>query len=238
MPDMPGRILLVNSNPLMLSLERGYFSHQRINVASAQSAQEALKMLPALRPQVVILAYELSDLNGADCCAKIKQDPQYHNLPVLLLAPQQQQIIDRCWEASSDGVLARPLRRRELSGITQSFINLAQRAAPRIDVQTRVRFSLSGELERYDNTVNLSSGGLYLASTENFTHGQDVKLEFPLPLREKKLHCSGRIAWINRGAERTRPDLAEGVGIEFVNLDKDSRRALQTFVMESLRASA
>ena len=67
MPDIPGRILLVNSNPLMLSLERGYFSRQRINVASAQSASEALKMLPALRPQVVILAHELVDMSGSEC---------------------------------------------------------------------------------------------------------------------------------------------------------------------------
>jgi len=238
MPDIPGRILLVNSNPLMLSLERGYFSRQRINVASAQSAGEALKMLPALRPQVVILAYELGDMCGAEACAKIKQNPHFQDLPVLILSPKEQYAIDHCWEAGCDGVLIRPVHRRELASITQDFINLSLRTAPRVDLRVLVRFGLNGELDRHDYSVNLSCGGLYLASHEALTLGQGVKLEFLLPGREQNLACHGRIAWLNQGEDRTRTDLEEGFGIEFMALHKDTRRSLQQFVMESLRAKA
>jgi len=238
MPDIPGRILLVNSNPLMLSLERGYFSRQRINVASAQSANEALKMLPALRPQVVILAHELVDMPGSECCLRIKQNPRYTALPVLVLAPNDQQVIDRCWHAGCDGVLTRPIHRRELASITQNFINLSMRTAPRVEARIPVRFGTNDGLDRQDYSVNLSSGGLYLASSETFPLGQEVKLELLLPGTELGQHCTGRIAWLNQGAERNRPDLDEGFGIEFLALKRELRLLLQQFVMETLRNTA
>ncbi len=236
MTNFPGRILLVDSNTMLLNLQKNYFSRQRINVASAQSAAEALKLLPALQPQVVILAYELKDRDGAACCQEIKRHPQFHTTPVLLLAPNDQQAIDRCWESGCDGVLVRPLHRRELAHVTQNFINLSLRAAPRIDTRVLVRFGSNGDLDRHDFTVNLSSGGLYLATSQEFTSGDELKLEFLLPDCEEPLLCCGRIAWINQGEKRRRKDLDDGVGIEFIALAKEKRLALQKFVLKSLRS--
>ncbi len=234
MTDIPGRILLADSNPLLLSMQRGYFSRQRINVASAQSAGETLRMLRALRPQVVILAYELAG-DGVNCCQQIKNDAEFHALPVLILAPNQPDAIERCWASGCDGVLVRPFHRRELAQVTQNFINLSQRTAPRVNISVPVRFSLNGEHEHHDYSVNVSSGGLYLASRENFELGQELRLTFSLPGTPRPLHCHGRVAWLNQGPDRKRSDVAEGVGIEFVSLPPDKRRQLQQFVMQSLR---
>jgi len=234
MSDIPGRILLADSNPLLLNMQRGYFSRQRINVASAQSAEEALRMLHALRPQVVILAYELNG-DGALCCQQIKQNASFNNLPVLLLSPDRQDAIERCWEAGCDGVLIRPIHRRELAHVTQSFINLSHRRAPRVNARVLVRFGFNGELSHHDYSVNLSSGGLYLASSEPFELGQDLRLEFMLPKSSQTLHLHARVAWLNQGAERHRSDLAEGIGLEFVSLTPDMHRSLQQFVMSALR---
>jgi len=237
MTNFPGRILLVDSNPMLLNLQKDYFSRQRINVASARSAGEAIKLLPALQPQVVILAFELSDRDGADCCRAIKSHPQYHTTPVLLLAPNRQEAIDRCWESGCDGVLVRPLHRRELAHVTQHFINLSQRAAPRIDTRVLVRFGCNGDLDRHDFTINLSSGGLYLGTDAALEPGQEIHLEFLIPENAEPLYCRGRVAWVNQGPLRRRKDLQEGIGIEFVALAPDKRRILQQFVMNTLRSS-
>lgn len=234
MKDIPGRILLADSNPLLLNMQRGYFLHHRINVASAQSAEEALRMLRALRPQVAILSYDLSG-DGALCCQQIKADTSLYNLPVLLLAPNNQDAIDRCWESGCDGVLVRPVNRRELAHVTQSFINLSQRASPRINTKVLVRFGFNGEMSHHDYSVNLSSGGLYLASEEQIELGQEIRLEFMLPGTTQTLQCHGRIAWINQGPQRKRQDLADGLGIEFISLTPEKRRRLQQFVMKFLR---
>lgn len=236
MVNTPGRIMLVDSNQMLLNLHKDFFSRQRINVAGARTSAEALKMLAALRPQVVILSYELSDTSGADCCRTIKQHDVYHAIPTLLLAPENAEAIEDCWQSGCDGVLVRPVQRRELAQVTQSFIELSQRASPRINVQMLVRYGDNGDFEHHDYSVNLSAGGLFLTTSQELTLGQELNLEFLLPSTETPLYCSGRVAWLNRGEHRIRKDLDEGVGIEFTALSDESRRALRQFVMQSLRA--
>ena len=165
MSEIPGRILLVDSNPLLLNLQKDFLSRQRINVACAQSGGEALKMLPALRPQVVILAYELGETDGASCCEQIRRLPEFFTTPVLLITPITPEIIERCWASGCDGVLVRPMNRRELSHITRSFIDLAKRSAPRVEARALVRFGPTSPPDLHDYSVNIGAGGIYLATT-------------------------------------------------------------------------
>lgn len=237
MSENPGLILLVDSNPLLLNLQKDFLSRQRINVACAHSAGEALKLLPALRPQVVILAYELGESDGASCCEQIRRLPDFFTTPVLLLAPNQPEIIERCWAAGCDGVLVRPMHRRELSHVTRSFIDLAKRAAPRVAARVLVRFGCDSPPDLHDYSVNIGAGGIYLATSRKLELGEDLELEFILPTWDQTLLCHGQVAWLNQGESRQRPDLAEGAGVAFQALNRETRLTLQHFVMHSLRTS-
>ena len=237
MADIPGRILLADSNSLMLNLQRGYFSRQRINVACAKTGPEALKMFEALRPQVAVLAYELSELDGASCCAKIKAQQLQPSTPVLLLAPNDEDVIRRCWDAGCDGVLVRPVHRRELTHVTQKFINLSMRQTPRVESRLAVQYGFGNDLDLHGHTLNLSSGGIYLESPEACSSGQEISLELVLPEHSRPLKLKGRVAWINQGEERSRKDLAEGFGIAFTSLTNMDVRSLQQYVVKTLRST-
>ncbi|MFQ5817382.1 MAG: PilZ domain-containing protein [Terriglobia bacterium] len=76
-------------------------------------------------------------------------------------------------------------------------------------------------------TRDISVGGLFLHTKENFPHETDLQLRFYLD--EKTLiEAEGRIVYTVAGL---------GVGVEFTDLPKSQREALESFIATSVRAS-
>ena len=79
------RILIVDDEPnIVLSLE---FLMQRegYQVATAADGDAALEALAAQAPDLVILDVMLPKMNGFDICRRIKADPRWKGIRVLIL---------------------------------------------------------------------------------------------------------------------------------------------------------
>ena len=69
------RILVVDDEPHIPVLLRRFLSGEGAQIYTALNAQEALRLLPSVQPDLVILDDSLPDMNGWQVCHCIQQNP-------------------------------------------------------------------------------------------------------------------------------------------------------------------
>ncbi|RPI68687.1 MAG: hypothetical protein EHM38_08290, partial [Geobacteraceae bacterium] len=79
-------------------------------------------------------------------------------------------------------------------------------------------------------TCDLSLNGIYITVPENFGQGLSVKVELMLPGDTQPVVASGRIAWINNGDNRPKPQYPKGCGVELTSFDDDGDSLLEAYV--------
>lgn len=82
---MAGKILIVDdvaTNRIVLKVK---LSGARYDTVQAATGAEALRLIAAETPDLVLLDVQLPDMNGIDICRKIKTDPLTRNVPVIVI---------------------------------------------------------------------------------------------------------------------------------------------------------
>jgi signal transduction histidine kinase/ActR/RegA family two-component response regulator len=85
------RILVVDDHPLCRNILQEYLADWGIENAACVSANEAMSMLLAMRkagiaPDMILVDYQMDDVNGADFIGNLRCDSEFQNIPVILLA--------------------------------------------------------------------------------------------------------------------------------------------------------
>lgn len=103
-----------------------------------------------------------------------------------------------------------------------------RRIHPRLPLKMLVQFRLH-DMDEFmrQHAVNLSAGGMFVRTTEPNEIGSMVYLQFRLADGEKLIEGLGEVVHVNP-PEHAVP----GMGIEFVNLDKDSRRLIDQIIKD------
>jgi two-component system NtrC family sensor kinase len=79
------RILLVEDSPSQAARTTALLEQEAFAVTHAASAEEALSVLSSLRPDLLIVDYDLPGMRGDDFCRRIRLDPSLATVPVLIL---------------------------------------------------------------------------------------------------------------------------------------------------------
>ena len=107
-----------------------------------------------------------------------------------------------------------------------------RRHHPRVDLDLLVqhRFATLDEfIEKL--AINISAGGMFLATEEPHSKGTTIYLRFALADGLPLIEGIGRVVHVNKPGE---PDRTAGMGIEFISLDDDSRRLIDSLVAEGV----
>ena len=102
-----------------------------------------------------------------------------------------------------------------------------KRTAPRVDAE----FEVGSESENnfYQGlSENLSSGGLFFETYAVHQVGEQMRVRFTLPGSLEPLECEVVVRWIRELSPTS--DTSPGVGVEFVALAADARRAIEQFM--------
>jgi len=112
---MSERILVVDDEPDLLELLRLNLSQAGFQVDTAASGSAAMKSLQAARPDLMVLDLMLPDLSGADLCRKLRSDPTFAELPIIMLTARADEV-DRVvgFELGADDYVTKPFSPREL----------------------------------------------------------------------------------------------------------------------------
>ncbi|RKG57235.1 TIGR02266 family protein [Corallococcus sp. AB011P] len=77
-------------------------------------------------------------------------------------------------------------------------------------------------------SMDISEGGIFIATVEAVPRGTPVELDFTLP-GGRPLTVNGVVRWARDGNDRT-PDLMPGVGVQFTTLPPEVANAISSFV--------
>ena len=83
--DVSKRILVVDDDENILSLERTILEQKGFDVTTAEGGEEALRVLRKDSFDLVLLDVMMPDKDGFEVCRQIKQEPRLRNLPVIFL---------------------------------------------------------------------------------------------------------------------------------------------------------
>jgi DNA-binding response OmpR family regulator len=161
---VPIRILVVDDEPPIVDLVRGYLAREGWDVASAADGIEALAMMRRTPPDVVVLDLMLPGLDGVEVCRELRT---FSEAFVVMLTARSEEVDKLVGLAvGADDYLTKPfsprelvarikalLRRRRPAGATVAGLEIdAVRRITRVDGQavdlTRTEFDVLAVLAR------------------------------------------------------------------------------------------
>lgn len=122
---MSARVLVVDDILPNVKLLEAKLASEYYDVLTATSGQEALDRVKADSPDIVLLDVMMPGMDGFEVCQKIKSDPQYAHIPVVMVTALTDST-DRVrgLEAGADDFLSKPLNDTALMARVRSLVRL------------------------------------------------------------------------------------------------------------------
>jgi len=175
-PSMPLTILVVDDDlGTRLSIS-DYLELSGYSVITANDGQEALAMVEAYHPDLIVTDIVMPRMNGYELVRQVRQQPQFRLLPVILLTARtrtQERILG--YQSGCDLYLPKPFELEELAAAIRNLLERSQ------IIQSEYKFSQKDS----------SSNALPTKTVENrhsvFTHVEKSQLLSSLTAREQEV---------------------------------------------------
>jgi signal transduction histidine kinase len=129
-PEQPpgSTVLIVDDHASARDTLEALLSAQPHRLAFAASGQEALaRLADGLAPDAILLDVMMPGLDGFEVCQRIKTDPRWQHIPVVLVtALDHREHLVRGLDAGADDFLSKPVHGPELCARLRTVIRLKQ----------------------------------------------------------------------------------------------------------------
>ncbi len=113
-PTMP-HVLAVDDDPVMLETLANHLTANGFKVTTLQDPQQFWESLKLIRPDLLLLDFEMPEINGLELCRIIRADQHWQHLPILFLSGQQDpDLIQTIYQAGADDYIPKPVTQPEL----------------------------------------------------------------------------------------------------------------------------
>src|SRR6188768_543066 len=89
------RVLLVDDDPTQLKLSRIRLESAGYTVQTARNADEALEHTLGELPDAILSDVWMGEVDGFNLCRKLRENPRFANVPVILLSAHCDEARDR-----------------------------------------------------------------------------------------------------------------------------------------------
>ena len=115
-------ILVVDDNPVNSKLIRVLLAGEGYDVHTAGDADEALRVLKNLSPQLILMDVQLPAKDGLELTRRLKADPATRGIKILgLTAYAMKGDREKILAAGCDGYIAKPIDTRALPGMLEPY---------------------------------------------------------------------------------------------------------------------
>jgi CheY-like chemotaxis protein len=230
-------VLLVDDVDILIELEKTFFWRVEIELLVARNGQEALEIIKAQRPDLVFLDLHMPVMDGDECCRRVKNEQTLRSIPVVMLPHEgKEQDLLRCRKAGCDAVIFKPINRHHFMETARTFLHLKSRAAPRVKIKLAISYGPGPDDMLKKFTVNVSTGGVFVETTELHPLRTPLDIIFELPDVRGGVRCRAQVAWRNELEKPSSPLLPTGMGLEFLNLSLEDLEAIFAFVKSEFLA--
>lgn len=225
------KVVLADDVELFLMLENTFFNRDEFEVITARGGRELLKIIRTSNPGMVFMDLDMPEMSGDECCRILKSDEASRHIPVVIVTPTvRAEDMDRCKLAGCDGIVTKPIDRNDFMNTSRKFLQVRERGDDRFHVRIPVNFGIisGGILNEY--SIDLNSGGMFLATDLLLEAGSLLHMDFTLPGVETVIKCMAIVAWVNGPEERRKPRLPNGMGVRFMDLSDADKEVIEKYV--------
>jgi len=199
---------------LKRELGRTIIGRQAIEYYSTMKLQDALQLARALSPQVILVDRDLKNARGI--IETLRQDPATRSKSIAVIArgdmqPDELEIM----QAGANAILRLPPDAHWDDRLAKLFA---------VPARTEARLAVRIEAETVPDThavlANISAGGMLVETTEELPVHTEFNFRFKLPDGST---VTGRA----RVRRRAGP---MGFGVEFMQMDDESRKSIRQFI--------
>jgi len=117
------KILVVDDDPLVIRLVKEILKTQGFAVETAKDGIDAMVMVKANKPDLIVLDIMMPELNGYDVLKTLKFQDEYKKIPVILLTAREQELDKRISQMMGIDYMQKPLDREVFLNKVQQAIN-------------------------------------------------------------------------------------------------------------------
>ena len=123
------RILVVDDDPDLVESVATILEAKKHEVIPAYGGNEGLEKAKSEKPDAIILDVMMPDKNGYEVCRELKENPDYKNIPILLLTAVVSKISTTSYthqmgmETEADDYVDKPVEPAELVRLVERLLN-------------------------------------------------------------------------------------------------------------------
>ncbi len=224
-------ILVVgNKTQSMLSLGK-LLERLEYDVSAAYTASEAIDMITAHVPALVITELVLPGMSGMDLFLMLKQTRRTASLPVVFMVPLSDAAAERqCYDNGAAGCITKPVQAEELYRVVQAVTEPIPRESIRIDARSPV--SVNDEpLGCPDDSciIDLSEHGMYVPTFKPYPRNRRITVRFHI--KDRTISAEGSVLYSYTSVGRHREP---GIGLKFVNITPQDQEFIRRFIREEV----
>ena len=107
MPKEKDKVLVVDNNKNFVNLLGHFLTKEGYQVVKAFDGVEALEEVRKAPPNYIILDLVMPKIDGGRVCHYLKLDPQYRNIPIIILSGVAAEISSKMFEVGADAYIAK-----------------------------------------------------------------------------------------------------------------------------------
>lgn len=122
------RILVVDDDPDLVESVTILLEQKQHEVIPAYGGIEGLEKAKKEKPDAIILDVMMPDKNGYEVCKELKSDPEYQDIPILLLTAVASKISSTTYthrmgmETEADDYVDKPVEAKELVRLVENLL--------------------------------------------------------------------------------------------------------------------
>jgi light-regulated signal transduction histidine kinase (bacteriophytochrome) len=161
-------ILLVDDNQTNIELLKNILEKEGYEIGFASNGEHALKLIPKLHPNLILLDIMLPGIDGFEACRKLKENDMFQEIPVIFIsAKSRPEDIVKGFEAGGVDYITKPFNINEVLARVQTQLKIQSLIAEKKASEERAK-AFAHELERSNKDL------------EDFAHLASHDLQEPL----------------------------------------------------------
>ena len=110
-----GTLLIVDDIPANLTVLLDFLTNEGFKVLMAKSGESALKKVPLVQPELILLDVMMPGMNGFEVCQQLKQQQESQNIPVIFMTALAETVDKvRGFELGASDYITKPFQQEEV----------------------------------------------------------------------------------------------------------------------------
>lgn len=128
---MKSRILLIEDDPALRKLLKEALPESIFFIDTAETGREGMEMIVKRKPDLILLDWNLPDLNGFEVCKYVKQNKECAHIPIIMVTAYGE--LNRkvsALDVGADDYITKPFEIEELIARVKAVLRRRQGGAP------------------------------------------------------------------------------------------------------------